>query len=66
MLSEGAIAESELEGDHWPNEDAKEYAAHLYRECLASRRRTVREVGGAFVCKRRARSFLRQPNAAAA
>ena len=51
ILKDGIIAENELEGDHWPDQDAKEYAAHLYRNYLASRRKTVKDVGGPFVCE---------------
>ncbi|KAL9113013.1 MAG: hypothetical protein Q9227_002878 [Pyrenula ochraceoflavens] len=58
VLKDGTIAENELEGDHWPDQDGKEYAQHLYRNYLASRRSTVKSVGGPFVCKLAAQAEL--------
>ncbi|KAL9120544.1 MAG: hypothetical protein Q9187_002900 [Circinaria calcarea] len=43
--------EIELEGDFWETEDEKEYAQHLFREYLATRRRAIKKSGGNLVYK---------------
>lgn len=43
--------ETDLDGDYWETAGEKEWAQHLNREFLISRRRAIKDAGGHLVCK---------------
>lgn len=43
-------SELDLDGDFWEIEEDKEYAQHLVRELLISRREMIRKTGGNVLC----------------
>lgn len=43
--------EDDLDGDYWETEEEKEWAQHLNRDFLISRRKAIRDSGGHLVCK---------------